>query len=370
MRPTGRRSGRGWPKSAGEPGALEASAGPRSAVGPAPRLAGTNPAEHHPRGRILVEAGGSATPSPCGRTGPGRAPPEGYRGGRRGWAPGLQGPGPWWLWAGAGETGRASGLRLVRGGVEGPGGLGGESREAPGARARASEGGRSLRGGGGCSLPGGRRGAPLERGGGEGVYRPCRAMSIHGHAAWDYIPNPPRRSPFLGGAEGGGGAGGCCVLPPSWGGGSPVGAPSGLAERTRWRPLGTWAPSRKNLGFAGGDSAIYYYTPLPLNLANKQQQQQQQQARHHSVLATAPSHRLGLDSTLAILEPRWWPCQIQVLSQKLTGGGPGRWRQVGRCPPKSAQFWAEKSHFSPKTALVRVQSSQSKANGSYTPHAP
>ena len=152
MWPTGRRSGRGWPKSAREPGALEASAGPRSAVGPAPRSAGTNPAEHHPRGRILVEAGGSATLSPRGRTGPGRAPPEGYRGGGRGWAPGLRGPGPWWLWAGAGETGRASGLRLVRGGVEGPGGLGGESREAPGGWARAPEGGRSLRGGGGLLL--------------------------------------------------------------------------------------------------------------------------------------------------------------------------------------------------------------------------
>ena len=81
-------------------------------------------------------------------------------GGGRGWAPGLRGPGPWWSWAGAGETGRASGQRLVRGGVEGPGGLGGEPREAPGGWARAPEGGRSLRGGGGgCSLPGLRRGA-------------------------------------------------------------------------------------------------------------------------------------------------------------------------------------------------------------------
>ena len=95
-----------------------------------------------------------------GRTGPGRAPPEGYRGGGRGWAPGLRGPGPWWLWAGAGETRRASGLRLVRGGVEGPGRLGGEPREAPGGWARAPEGGRPSRGGGGgCSLPGLRRGA-------------------------------------------------------------------------------------------------------------------------------------------------------------------------------------------------------------------
>ena len=116
---------------------------------------------------------------------------------------------------------------------------------------------------------------------------------------------------------------------------------------------------------------IYYYTPLPLNLANKQQQatSNKQQARLRAVLAIAPSQRLGPDSTLAILEPRWWPCQIQVLSQKLTGGGPGRWREVGRCPPKSAQFWAKNSHFSPKTALVRVQNSQTKANGCYTPRA-
>ena len=131
--------------------------GPRSAEGPAPRSAGTNPAEHHPRGRILVEAGGSATPSPRDRTGPGRAPPDGYRGGGRGWAPGLRGPGPWWLWTGAGETGRAHGLRLVCRG------LGECSRGRP-----FLEGG----GGGGLLPARGTTGAPLERGGGEGVYRP------------------------------------------------------------------------------------------------------------------------------------------------------------------------------------------------------
>ena len=61
-------------------------------------------------------------------------------------------------------------------------------------------------------------------------------------------------------------------------------------------------------------------------------------------------------------------CLLVVLA-KLTSGGPGRWREVGRCPPKSAQFWAKNSHFSPKTALVRVQNSQTKANGCYTPRA-
>ena len=57
-----------------------------------------------------------------------------------------------------------------------------------------------------------------------------------------------------GGLGGGGGAGGCCVHPPSLGG-LPVGASPGMAEKARRRPLGSWAPSRKNLGFAGGDSA-------------------------------------------------------------------------------------------------------------------
>ena len=79
-------------------------------------------------------------------------------------------------------------------------------------------------------------------------------MSIHGRAVWDYIPIPPRPSPFFGQAEGGGLAVVVCSLPHR-GGGSPVGALSGLAVKTRWRPLGSRAPSRKNLGFAGGGSA-------------------------------------------------------------------------------------------------------------------
>ena len=135
----------GLAKAAREPGALEVSGGPRSAVGPAARSAGTNPAEHDPWGRILVEAGRSATRSPRGRTGPGRAPPDGYQGGGRGRAPGLRSLGPWWVWAGAWETGQAPGLRLVRGGVEGPGGLGGEPPRGPrglgeGSRGRSSVG--------------------------------------------------------------------------------------------------------------------------------------------------------------------------------------------------------------------------------------
>ena len=102
------------------------------------------------------------------------------------------------------------------------------------------------------------------------------------------------------------------------------------------------------------EANVYYYTPLPLNLANKQAASKQQ-ALLLSVLAIAPPHRSGLYSTLAILEPKWWPCQIQVLSQKLTGGGPGRGRQVGRCPPKSAHVVPQNSLLWPKMALIPVK---------------
>ena len=103
--------------------------------------------------------------------------------------------------------------------MEGPGGLEGEPREALGGWARAPEGGRSLKGGGDCSLPGG-QGPLLSEGGGRACIARCRAMSIHGRAAWDYIPNPPRRSPFLGGLRGWGGlAVFACTLPCGGGGG-------------------------------------------------------------------------------------------------------------------------------------------------------
>ena len=104
----------------------------------------------------------------------------------------------------------------------------------------------------------GTTGAPLERGGGRACIARCRAMSIHGRAAWDYIPNPPRRSPFLGGAEGGGGGWRLLCEPTHARGGVAGGSSVRLGRETRWRPLGSRAPSRKNLGFAGGDSAIWY----------------------------------------------------------------------------------------------------------------
>ena len=104
--------------------------------------------------------------------------------------------------------------------MKGPGGLRGESREAPGGWARAPEGGRSLRGGGGGLFPArGTTGAPLERGGGRACIArvgPCRFMAArHGT-----ISATLRAAlPFFGGLRGGGGAGGCCVLPPLRGGG-------------------------------------------------------------------------------------------------------------------------------------------------------
>ena len=63
-----------------------------------------------------------------------------------------------------------------------------------------------------------------------------------------------------------------------------------------------------------GCSNIYYYTPLPLNLANNKQQQHQATTRLLAVLAIAPSQGFGSFAHVAILEPSWWPCQILVLS--------------------------------------------------------
>ena len=117
--------------------------------------------------------GGSASPSPRGRTGPGRTPPDGYRGGGRGWVPGLWGPGPGSSRAGAGETGQALWATAGEGGgVGGPGWLGGEPREALGGWARAPEGGRSLGGGGGVAPCPGYDGGPSRRRGGVGACRP------------------------------------------------------------------------------------------------------------------------------------------------------------------------------------------------------
>ena len=83
-------------------------------------------------------------------------------------------------------------------------------------------------------------------------------MSIHGRAAWDYIPNPTRRSPFFGGAVGGGGLAVVVCSLPCAGGGVAGGSSVWLGRKNPVASpgLGSWAPSRKTLGFAGGDSAI------------------------------------------------------------------------------------------------------------------
>ena len=62
--------------------------------------------------------------------------------------------------------------------------------------------------------------------------------------------------PFLGGLRGGGGGWRLLCAPSHAGGGVAGGSSVRRGRETRWRPLGSWAPSRKNLGFAGGDSAV------------------------------------------------------------------------------------------------------------------
>ena len=207
----------------------------------------------------MVEAGGErhAVPSWPNRTGTG---PTGWiPGGRAGVRTGAPGPGSLVVvgrrggdragpWVAAGERGRGRAGRARGRTPRGPRGLGEGTRGRP-----------FLEGGGGCSLPGGRRGPLLSEGGGRACITRCRSLSIHGCTAWDYIPNPPRRSLLFGGGLRGKGEGWRLLCAPTHArGGSPVGAPSGLADKTWWRPLGSWAPARKNLGFAGGDSTIWF----------------------------------------------------------------------------------------------------------------
>ena len=93
-------------------------------------------------------------------------------------------------------------------------------------------------------------------------------------------------------------------------------------------------------------TGIYYCTPLPLNLANDNKQaSNKQQALLLSALAITPSQHYRLYSTLAILDTRWWPCQIQVLGPTLGGGAPGGWRQVGRCPLRKLRILCPKTGF-------------------------
>ena len=143
-----------------------------------------------------------------------------------------------------GGRGRAG---LARGRTpRGPRGLGEGSR------------GRPFRGGGGgCSLPGGRRGPLLCEGGGRACIARCRAMSIHGRAAWDYIPNPPRRSPFLGGLRGGGGGWRLSRAPTHAGGGVAGGSSVRLGRKYPVASPGPVGPFEEEPRIAGGDSAKF-----------------------------------------------------------------------------------------------------------------
>ena len=110
----------------GRPGLAKVGRGARGARGagghgqrrgPHPARRGRIPPSIIHGGESWWRRGGSATPSPRGRTGPGRALPDGYRGGRAGLGSGAPGPGSLvavgrrggdraGLWAAAGEGGR------------------------------------------------------------------------------------------------------------------------------------------------------------------------------------------------------------------------------------------------------------------------
>ena len=99
---------------------------------------------------------------------------------------------------------------------------------------------------------------------------------------------------------------------------------------------------------------LLYYTRLPLNLANKQQASSKQPSNQVflvCVLANALPHCSGLYSTLATLEHRSCPCQIQVLSQKkLTSGPPGEGAKLGGALTKLRILCPKRAFFWPKSA--------------------
>ena len=192
--------------------------GPRSAMGPAPCPAGTNPAEHHPWGRILVEAGGvphrplAAEPDRDGprRMDTGGAGGAGHRGSEarvpvvRGPARGRPG-GPWGCgWGGEGREGCAGS---------------GPNPEWPPGAGRGPPRAAAPWGGGGVLPARGTTGAPLERGGGGGRVSPgvgCRFMAArHGTIS----PTLHAGVPFLGGLGGGGGGWRLLCAPTHAGGG-------------------------------------------------------------------------------------------------------------------------------------------------------
>ena len=122
-------------------------------------------------------------------------------------------------------------------------------------------------------------------------------------------------------------------------------------------------------------------SPLPLNLANNKQATSRQASnkqaskQHFSFPFWPLLCSTALGSTLlwpshTLSKTRWWTFQIQVLSQKLTGGGSGQGRQVGRCSSKNARVVPKNNHFWPKTAPKPTQNGHMKGNGCYTPRAP
>ena len=63
------------------------------------------------------------------------------------------------------------------------------------------------------------------------------------------------------------------------------------------------------------------------------------------------------------------PCCVACIAARpqLTSGGLAHERQVGRCPPNSAQFRAKNSHFGPKIAIKQVRRSQMKESRRHIP---
>ena len=103
----------------------------------------------------------------------------------------------------------------------------------------------------------------------------------------------------------------------------------------------------------------------PKGIASKHKQQESKQAtRLLSIFAITPSSCFRLYSSLANFCVDTRPSQTHSLSPQLNCGGPKCECQDRICPSKSAQFWAENSHFFlPNTVSKHTQNTQTKEKG-------
>ena len=129
-------------------------------------------------------------------------------------------------------------------------------------------------------------------------------------------------------------------------------------------------------GWRFEDINIYYYTPIPLNLANKQATSKQASTQQATSISPFDSCRCSASSLRALLYSSHPRAQVVPLPNPSSEPTTHLWnpgarsaksggalRKLRNLCPTTAFFWPQKA---PKPS----QNGQTKANGSYTTRAP